>query len=50
MTDDFDINLSEVEEDNDFSPMPAGNYEMVACRQKDMGIFYCARQRRAGNC
>ena len=30
MTDDFDINLSEVEEDNDFSPMPAGNYEMVA--------------------
>tara|TARA_R100001440_G_scaffold37977_1_gene57606 strand:+ start:7625 stop:8122 length:498 start_codon:yes stop_codon:yes gene_type:complete len=30
MTDDFSIDLTNVEEDNDFSAMPAGQYEMVA--------------------
>jgi len=30
MTDEFDIDLTSVEEENDFSPIPNGNYEMVA--------------------
>ncbi len=29
MTDEFDIDLTSVEEENDFSPIPNGNYEMV---------------------